>query len=90
MTIMNVAFLILVSLANCAFTQKLVSLKQLTEWNELEFEFPSRNLRENAILNNGYIPGNSVPIDLAIDYQGKKNSKVSYDRNFIFDFLSTH
>lgn len=54
-------------------SQQLVSLKQLAEWKELEFEFPSPNIRENAILNNGYIPGNSVPIDVDIDYRGNRN-----------------
>lgn len=57
-------------------TQQLVSLKQLAEWKELEFEFPSSNIRENAILNNGYIPGNSVPIDVDIDYRGTKGSDI--------------
>lgn len=54
-------------------SQQLVSLKQLAEWKELEFEFPSPNIRENAILNNGYIPGNSVPIDVDIDYRGNRS-----------------
>ncbi len=51
---------------------QLVPLKQLAEWKEVEFEFPSPNVRENAILNNNYIPGNSVPIDVDIDYRCKQ------------------
>ncbi|XP_037026149.1 major royal jelly protein 1-like [Bradysia coprophila] len=68
--------LLLILMLSKISTQQLVSLKQLAEWKELEFEFPSPNIRENAILNNGYIPGNSVPIDVDIDYRDHAASRV--------------
>lgn len=52
-------------------SQQLRSLKVLSEWKEMEFEFPSNDIRESAILNNNYIPGNSVPIDVDVDYRRK-------------------
>lgn len=56
--------------------QQLKSLKILSEWKEIEFEFPTREVRENAILNNAYIIGNAVPIDVDIDYRGQGKSRV--------------
>lgn len=60
----------IVSLANQIPAQQLKSLKILSEWKEMEFEFPTRDIRENAILNNVFIPGNAVPIDIDVDYRG--------------------
>lgn len=60
----------LIYLANKISSQQLKSLKLLSEWKEMEFEFPSHEIRETAILNNLYIPENAVPIDLDIDYRG--------------------
>lgn len=60
----------IISLANKIPAQQLKSLKLLSEWKEMEFEFPSQETKDNALLNNVYIPGNAVPIDLDIDYRG--------------------
>lgn len=51
-------------------SQQLKPLKLLYQWKEMDFEFPSPEDRENAILNNVYIPGNAVPIDVDVDYRG--------------------
>lgn len=64
-----ILFLTVLSLVKIS-SQQLQSLKILSEWKEMEFEFPSRDIRESAILNKNYIPGNSVPIDIDIDYRG--------------------
>lgn len=72
MTTKNTVVFLLVTvlfLVNEISTQQLKSLKALAEWKEMEFEFPSNDIRESAILNNLYIPGNSVPIDVDVDYR---------------------
>lgn len=72
MTTKNKVFILLVTVLSLVKTssQQLQSLKILSEWKEMEFEFPSHDVRESAILNKLYIPGNAVPIDLDIDYRG--------------------
>lgn len=49
------------------FTQ----LGLISQWNMLEFDFPSIEHRQLAILQGKYIKGNSVPIDVDLDYSGK-------------------
>lgn len=47
-----------------------IDLKLVHEWRELEFEFPSKHLREYAVNNGLYERGASIPIDVAVDYKG--------------------
>lgn len=44
-------------------------LKLLAEWKELEFEFPSNLVRDNAIRSGEYQRGRAVPIDVDVDYR---------------------
>lgn len=46
------------------------NLRLLSQWKELEFEFPTPELRQYAISNGQYVRGNSVPIDVDVDYSG--------------------
>ncbi len=47
----------------------------IAQWNQMEFAFPSPELRQLAIYQRKYIPGNSVPIDVDVDYSGMSNCK---------------
>lgn len=45
------------------------SLLSIYEWKELEFGFPSAAEEQSAIIRGTYIRGNSVPIDVDVDYR---------------------
>lgn len=73
-------FLLLVTVLSLVklSSQQVKPLKMLYQWREMEFQFPSQEDRENAILNNVYIPGNSVPIDVDVDYRGIIVAVISF------------
>lgn len=52
------------------FTQ----LGLISQWKEIDFTFPSIEYRQLALLQGKYIRGNSVPIDMDVDYSGKQSS----------------
>lgn len=45
-------------------------LKVLGEWREMEFKFPTNEAKQNALITGKYVVGNSVPIDVDVDYKG--------------------
>lgn len=47
----------------------LKTLKLVSEWKDLEYAFPSQQLRQSALRNGLYVPGNGVPIDVDVDYR---------------------
>lgn len=45
----------------------LVSIK---EWKQLDFNFPSQQIRQDAIARGLFVQRNCFPIDVDVDYQG--------------------
>ena len=69
-------FLLTSQLAGHASGQQGHSLKLLSEWKELEYEFPSQQAKQAALRTGEYVRGNGVPIDVDIDYSPKGRSRV--------------
>lgn len=36
----------------------------------MEFKFPTSEAKQNALITGKYVVGNSVPIDVDVDYKG--------------------
>lgn len=45
-------------------------MKLVSEWKGIEFNFPTVIHYQAAISLREYIPGNAVPIDVDVQYQG--------------------
>lgn len=45
-------------------------VKIFKEWRQMDFQFPSKAVRQQAINNGNYVPENIIPIDVAVDYRG--------------------
>lgn len=62
-------------------TSSSADLKILGEWREMEFKFPTNEAKQNALITGKYVVGNSLPIDVDVDYKGnEKNYLVLVDR----------
>ncbi|CAG9807015.1 unnamed protein product [Chironomus riparius] len=44
------------------------------QWRQMDFQFPSNAIRQQAINNGYYVPANVIPIDVAVDYRGNLDS----------------
>jgi hypothetical protein len=44
-------------------------LRMVSQWNQMEFAFPSDNERQSAIDNGNFVAGNSILIDVDVDYK---------------------
>ena len=44
--------------------------KIINEWRYLDFAFPTNQDRDLARQNGRYVVGNSVPLDVDVDYRG--------------------
>ncbi|CAO1422210.1 unnamed protein product [Diamesa serratosioi] len=53
-------------------------MKSVKEWNQLDFNFPSQQDRQNAIDNGLFVQANAFPIDMDVDYN------VNVERTRIF------
>jgi hypothetical protein len=51
-------------------------LRMVSQWNQMEFAFPSEAERQSAIDNGNYVAGNSVLIDVDVDYTDVGTSRV--------------
>lgn len=54
----------------------LKKLKIVSEWSSLDYVFPTPEMRVQAISNGLYVPSNGVPIDVDVDYQDNKSSRI--------------
>uniref|UniRef100_U5EV41 Putative yellow-related salivary protein n=1 Tax=Corethrella appendiculata TaxID=1370023 RepID=U5EV41_9DIPT len=52
------------------------SLKPVAQWGEMEFSFPSEFAKSQSIANGNYVPGNSIPLDVDIDYKENTGSRI--------------
>lgn len=59
--------LLYIDLCCAQFTQ----LGVIAQWKEMEFAFPTAEHRHLAVMQGKYIRGNSVPIDMDLDYSGE-------------------
>lgn len=55
---------------------ELRNLRLVAEWKQAEFDFPTPAVRQEAIANGQYVPGNAVPIDMDVDYRSQGTSRV--------------
>lgn len=51
-------------------TKTEAKVKIFKEWRQMDFQFPSNAVRQQAINNGNYVPANIIPIDVAVDYRG--------------------
>lgn len=51
-------------------------LKIVSEWASLDYVFPRPEMKQEAIFNGLYVPGNGVPIDVDVDYQENAPSRI--------------
>lgn len=60
-----------------------VNMKIVSQWKMLDFNFPTAQHRQFALLQGSFIPGNAVPIDVDVDYKtngGKSRVFVTFPR----------
>lgn len=55
------------------WSQTKITMKSVKEWNQLDFNFPSQQDRQNAIDNELFVQANAFPIDMDVDYNGTVN-----------------
>lgn len=53
-----------------------VELIKIREWKKLDFKFPTAAARSDAIKKGQFVPENAFPIDVDVDYYGKKNLNI--------------
>ncbi len=51
-------------------SSQLKSLATEIEWKQLDFDFPTAEMRNESISDKSFIPGNSVPVDVDVYYGG--------------------
>lgn len=49
-----------------------LQLEHIREWKQLDFDFPTARDRTNAVRKGQFVQENAIPIDVDVDYQGKK------------------
>lgn len=50
--------------------------KLVSEWRDLEYAFPTPQLRQAAISSGQYVAGNGVPIDVDVNYRTGRASRI--------------
>lgn len=68
----NVLFLLGVTLVTVSYAFGAVGgqMKLVSEWKSIEFIFPTILHYQTAIALREYVPGNAVPVDIDVHYQG--------------------
>lgn len=51
-------------------------MSTIAQWKKLEFDFPSEGHRQTAIRTKQYIPGNGIPLDVAVYYNQGINDLI--------------
>lgn len=69
--------LLLLGFPLATFGSAAPQLKLVNEWKTIDFSFPNEKVRQDAIVNRDFIPGNAVPIDVDVHYKGKFEFKQS-------------
>ena len=74
-------YLYLLELAKVLCTD--VNMKIVSQWKMLDFNFPTAQHRQFALLQGSFVPGNAVPIDVDVHYNangGKSRVFVTFPR----------
>lgn len=58
--LLSLSILLIVKQSTAAFT-----INTIAKWNSFDFKFPSTTIEQNARNSGEYVPGNSLPIDVA-------------------------
>lgn len=69
------ALLLKASLISC---QQRLDLESFREWRQLDFVFPSAQIRASAIQRKQFVAENTFPIDVDVDYQGRKSNCFAF------------
>lgn len=59
--LLSLSVILIIKHSNAVYT-----VNTIAQWNQLEFKFPSATIEQNARNSGEYIPGNSIPIDVAV------------------------
>lgn len=51
-------------------------LKLVAEWTTLDYVFPQKNARDQAINSGLFVQGNGIPIDVDVDYRDDSPSRI--------------
>lgn len=65
---MNSLRIVLVIFAFSSGFAQLTELNLVSAWNQLQYEYSSEADMQRAIDSGAYVPGNGVPIDVAVHY----------------------
>lgn len=63
-------FILSVFLINCLVSQSHQSLRTVSSWKQLDFNFPNDQVRQTAIKSGQFNASNAVPIDVDVHYRG--------------------
>lgn len=72
--LLSLSVLLIVKLSSAAFT-----INTIAKWNSFDFKFPSTTIEQNARNSGEYVPGNSLPIDVAVF----NNCEASRKKTFV-------
>lgn len=72
---MRLCLLVLFEFSSCL--GQLTNLHLVSEWKELEYDFSSNEDKQAALNSGAYVPGNGVPIDVAVHYS-KSSGRYQY------------
>lgn len=53
------------------------TLNEFKNWKQMDFQFPSPAIRQQAINEGKFVPASIIPIDVAVDYQSKHYDKFN-------------
>lgn len=53
-------------------------LEVVREWKQLDFAFPNSRIRSEAIQKGLFVPENTFPIDVDVDYHRKKSNHIAF------------
>uniref|UniRef100_A0A336LSP6 CSON003511 protein n=1 Tax=Culicoides sonorensis TaxID=179676 RepID=A0A336LSP6_CULSO len=72
--------ILIIILTSCRSTGQYVApstqLGLITQWNEMQFVFPTTDHRQLAVFQGKYVRGNSVPLDVDLDYSDTGRSRL--------------
>ena len=73
---MKCILILLVLKASIVLCKHDLHLMSFKEWNELDFNFPSKQSRQEAIDKGWFISNKAFPLDVDVDYQGLFGSNM--------------
>ena len=68
-------------LINCFHALAQMEFKLLAQWKQLDFAFPSEQVKQMAIRKGQFVMGNAVPLDTQVHYRG-----IDWGNNYFNNF----